>query len=139
MRLQIEVPPGELIDKLTIIQIKANKIKDQEKLASIMADLRQLTEVVDKLAEWCEGNNQIEKWHALTPLTVNLRHLNAKIWDIEDKIRALEKAKDFGPEFIETARSVYYTNDARAAVKRQINELFDTDIKEEKSYTEYSQ
>jgi hypothetical protein len=138
MRLQIDIPPGELVDRLTIIQIKANKIKDPSKISHIMEDLRQLTEVLDKLAKWCEGNKQTSKWHALTPLTVNLRHLNSEIWDIEDKIRALEKAKDFGEEFIQTARSVYFTNDKRAEVKRQINDLFNSDIREEKSYTDYA-
>lgn len=138
MQLQIEIPPGELVDRLTIIQIKANKIKDPAKISSIMADLRQLTGVLDKLAKWCERNKQIDKWNALTPLTVNLRHLNSEIWDIEDKIRALEKVKDFGDEFVQTARSVYFTNDKRAEVKRQINELFNSAIKEEKSYTDYA-
>ena len=138
MRLQIEVPPGELIDKLTIVQIKTDKIKDREKLKSVRADLLQLTKVADKLHNWCIGNNQHDKWDKLTPLAASLRELNGKIWDIEDKIRALEKNNDFGDEFIETARSVYFTNDARARVKKQINELFDSDIKEEKSYTDYT-
>jgi len=135
MRLQIDIPPGELADRLTIIQIKSNKIKDPAKMLSIMADLRQLTDVMDELCNWCTRHDQ---WKALTPLTVELRKLNTEIWDIEDKIRALEKVKDFGDEFIQTARSVYFTNDKRAEVKRQINELFNSDIKEEKSYTDYT-
>ena len=133
MRLQIEVPPGELADRITILQIKMEEIKDDEKLVHVNADLNQSLAVLDILRRSVGGL----VWDQLEPFMEELRELNKRIWDIEDNIRMLERVQDFGQEFVQTARSVYFTNDKRANVKRQINELFNSDIREEKSYTEY--
>jgi len=134
VRLQIEVPPGELADRITILQIKMEEIKDDVKLQHISADLNQSMAVLDTLRRSVGG----PIWDRLEPLMEELRELNKRIWDIEDNIRMLEKMHNFGQEFVQTARSVYFTNDKRANVKKQINELFDSDIREEKSYTDYT-
>jgi hypothetical protein len=134
MRLQIEVPPGELVDKITILQIKMEEIKDDVKLKHITADLNQSMVVLDALRRSVGG----PIWDRLEPLMEELRELNKRIWDIEDNIRMLERMHSFGQEFVQTARSVYFTNDKRANVKKQINELFNSDIREEKSYTDYT-
>lgn len=133
MRVQINVPPGELVDRITILQIKVDQINDEDKLKHVVADLYQSQAVLEALHATTDGYT----WDKLVLLQGQLRLLNQKIWDIEDNIRRLEKIKDFGDEFIQTARSVYYTNDERAAVKKQINELFQSDISEEKSYANY--
>jgi len=135
MQVHIEVPIGELADRISILQIKMEKIHQEEKLKHVSLDLSQLLGVLYNLR--C---NKIQSgaWDQLTQLAGELRSLNLKIWDIEDKIRSLEKSQDFGPEFIATARAVYFTNDERAAVKKKINDLFGSDISEEKSYTNYA-
>lgn len=134
MRLQIAVAPGELVDRITILQVKMEEIKDDEKLKHIVADLNQQLVVLEDLRYEVGG----PIWDRLEPLMEELRELNKRIWDIEDNIRGLERMHNFGPEFVETARSVYFTNDKRANVKKQINELFNSDIREEKSYTDYT-
>jgi hypothetical protein len=133
MFAQINVPPGELCDRITILQIKMDRITDEQKLAHVHTDLMQSLAVLEVLH--CQTDEA--HWDQLVPLIAKLRELNQRIWDIEDNIRRLEKLRDFGGGFIQTARSVYYTNDKRANVKRQINDLFESDIKEEKSYTDY--
>jgi len=131
----MQVHIGELADRISILQIKMEKIHQEEKLKHVSLDLSQLLGVLYNLR--C---NKIQSgaWDQLTQLAGELRSLNLKIWDIEDKIRSLEKSQDFGPEFIATARAVYFTNDERAAVKKKINDLFGSDISEEKSYTNYA-
>lgn len=142
MQVHIEVPIGELADRISILQIKMEKIHQEEKLKHVSLDLSQLLGVLYNLrvAKFCSRCNKIQSgaWDQLTQLAGELRSLNLKIWDIEDKIRSLEKSQDFGPEFIATARAVYFTNDERAAVKKKINDLFGSDISEEKSYTNYA-
>lgn len=133
MRVQINVPPGELADRITILQIKSDRIKDEQKLKHICTDLLQSETVLEAL----HTTTTQQVWDKFVALKGRLRELNEEIWDIEDNIRRLEKEKDFGDEFVRTARLVYYTNDSRAAVKKQINELFQSDISEEKSYTDY--
>jgi hypothetical protein len=129
----MEIPPGEIIDRITILQIKMEQITDEQKLGHVYADLLQSLGVLDCLR--CQVTEL--KWDQLSPLMNELRGLNQQIWDIENNIRRLEKIQDFGEEFIQTARSVYFTNDKRANIKKQINKLFDSDIQEEKSYEEY--
>lgn len=128
MMLMVEVAPGELIDKITILEIKLKNIKDEAKLANVQREY-------DILMETYRAN--IVETDALRALTDELREANAKIWDIEDDIRDLERNKDFGDRFVAVARSVYRSNDLRAATKRKINELLDSAIIEEKSYAAY--
>lgn len=124
--MKIEVSNGEIVDKLTIIEIKLENIKNDLKLANLKVEYDVLNSAVEKI---------IPKTH---PLYLELLGINNKLWVIEDRIRELEKAKDFGAEFIEVARSVYFTNDLRSEVKRKINELTNSALIEEKSYEDYS-
>lgn len=123
--MKIEVSDGEVVDKLTIVEIKLLNIKDEQKLANLKKEF----EVLDKAIR-----NILSKTH---PLYNELLEINKKLWDIEDKIRECERKKDFGQKFIELARSVYFTNDKRSEVKRRINEVTNSDLKEEKSYENY--
>ena len=125
----IEVGAGELIDKITILEIKAERIADEAKLVNIRHELEVLTKT---------RGEQMRDTDELVKLSAELKAINEKIWDIEDDIRECESRKDFGEQFIELARGVYHTNDKRAAVKKQINLLTGSGIIEEKSYTDYS-
>ncbi|MDY6948418.1 MAG: DUF6165 family protein [Pseudomonadota bacterium] len=130
MSTEIKVPisPGELIDKITILEIKAANITDASKLANVQVELQLLQETwrtsahanIDIDAEWQQ-----------------LRHVNKKLWDIEDDIRDKERARQFDQQFIELARAVYISNDERAAVKKTINTKLGSKIVEEKSYAKY--
>lgn len=124
--MRIEVSNGEIVDKLTIIEIKLENITNEQKLANLNAEYLVLNEAVGQI---------IEKTH---PFYIELLEINKKLWAIEDRIRELEKSKDFGKEFIEVARAVYFTNDKRSEVKRKINELTNSSLIEEKSYEDYS-
>ncbi len=124
--MKIEVSNGEIVDKLTIIEIKLENIKDEQKLVNLNAEFAVLDEAVSSI---------IAKDH---PLYQELLSVNKELWNIEDRIRELEKAKDFGTEFIKFARSVYFTNDKRSEVKRQINQLTGSSLIEEKSYEDYA-
>lgn len=128
MSLLIPVSWGEMLDKLTILEIKLERIKDQKKHRNISIELQQLTAIYQ------QSGVSASK---LTTLIDELRLVNEALWDIEDKIRACEKTGDFSGRFIELARSVYMTNDRRADLKYQINRLLDSDIIEEKSYESY--
>ena len=126
--IKVPISPGELVDKLTILEIKAANISDAAKLANVKVELQLLQETrrgaahasVDIDAEWKQ-----------------LRDINKKLWDIEDQIRDKERERRFDQEFIELARAVYITNDERAAVKKQINTKLGSKIVEEKSYAKY--
>ena len=120
---------GELIDKITILEIKARRIGDPAKLANVRNEL--------KLLEAARARVAIAEAE-VARLKAELAAANAALWDIEDKIRDCERDKSFGPEFVELARSVYRTNDRRAALKRQLSELAGSSILEEKSYRGYS-
>lgn len=125
--IHIPVSYGELIDKITILEIKKERIKDQNKLVNIDKELTCLLEVI--------SSEVMQKGAA--ELYAKLKEINVKLWDIEDAIRASERRSDFGPGFVQLARAVYYTNDDRSEVKRQINGLLGSDLTEEKSYTNY--
>ena len=127
MALMIEVAPGELLDKLTILEIKLERITDPRKIANIQLEYESLSKVENRMP----SNGTLAELKAL------LKEINRRLWDIEDEIRDLERAKNFGLEFIAVARSVYRTNDERATVKRQINELLKSAFSEEKSYRSY--
>jgi septal ring factor EnvC (AmiA/AmiB activator) len=128
MSLMTPISCGELLDKLTILRIKKERIDNEEKLKNINNELKQLTRIFD---------NQVEKSEELDQLIDELRAVNEQLWDIEDEIRACEKDKDYGERFIELARSVYLTNDKRANLKYQINSVTGSELVEEKSYEEY--
>jgi hypothetical protein len=128
MNITIEIGPGELIDKITILEIKAAHIDAREKLINIRHELEVLRQA---------RAVAIPPSQALADLTTQLRSINEALWRIEDDIRDCERARDFGQPFIALARAVYRTNDQRAAVKRQINELLSAVIVEEKSYARY--
>jgi len=126
----IPVSPGELLDKITILQIKSQRISDEAKLVNIHNELNILNEI------WSQA---VSDNPAIENLTKELTEINESLWDIEDDIREQEKNQNFGAEFIELARSVYITNDRRAEVKKKINVLLGSKIIEEKSYQDYSQ
>ncbi|HOX70108.1 MAG: DUF6165 family protein [Dokdonella sp.] len=127
---QIAVPVsyGELIDKITILEIKSERIGNAEKLANVRTelDLLNATWSADPLAATDIGTERAK-----------LRTVNEALWDIEDRIRVKEKAKAFDAEFIELARAVYFRNDDRAAYKREINAKLGSTLVEEKSYENY--
>jgi len=120
----VEISPGDLIDKLTILQIKADRISDPDKLRHVQVEL----EIVTAQASPLQGIAEI------TELSQRLKRTNETLWDIENAIRACENDKDFGTRFIELARSVYKTNNKRATLKRTINTLLGSRLVEEKSY-----
>ncbi len=129
MSINIEISIGEFWDKITILQIKADRIKDKDKLVNITKELNQLVNHWEK-----SSHNEIEINEELK----NLRHINEQLWDIEDDIRDKEQAQEFDDVFVELARSVYFTNDKRAEVKKEINKKMGSSLVEEKSYKEYN-
>ncbi|SVA92520.1 uncharacterized protein METZ01_LOCUS145374 [marine metagenome] len=124
-KIYAEISAGELVDKITILKIKKEKIADKEKLVEIKKELDSLTNTFNK---------SIKKNINLEVLTKELKNINLKLWNIEDKKRDLEKKQEFGKEFIELARNVYKSNDERAKIKLKINEALGSNIKEVKSY-----
>ncbi len=123
--MKIEVSNGEIVDKLTIIEIKLKHIKATAKRKNLQTEYEVLDAAVAKI---------IDKEHKYYK---ELLKINQELWDIEDRIRDLERDKDFEKNFVETARAVYFTNDKRSEVKRQINELTGSNLVEEKSYQKY--
>lgn len=126
--LSVPISPGELLDKISILEIKSDRIVDPDKRHNVERELDLLTGL----------------WHAtsletseITAKRTELKRINESLWDIEDAIRACERADDFGERFVELARKVYRTNDQRAGIKREINHLLGSNIVEEKSYQPY--
>lgn len=133
-RIEIPVPIGELIDKITILRIKCDRITDNNKIKNIVPELIALQnkwehDIIQKLPKHII--QEVDK------LCASLAIINNKLWDIEDEIRHHEKQKLFDANFITLARNVYINNDQRALIKRQINELCGSEFLEEKSYTTY--
>ena len=126
--IHVEVSPGELIDKLTILEIKLERIADAAKLKNV----RHEHEVLDAVLK-----QAVPASERLAALHRELKQVNETLWVIEDDIRDHERAKNFDARFVELARAVYQTNDRRAALKRQINDLLHSSIVEEKSYAAY--
>jgi len=116
---------GELVDKITILEIKKNKLQNS-KLENVLKELSFLRKLMEK--------HQIE---ITDNLFTELKEINLTLWNIEDQIRIKEKNKEFDNIFIELARSVYFTNDKRSEIKKRINRLSNSEITEEKSYSEY--
>lgn len=123
--MNIEVSNGEIIDKLTIIEIKLERIGDIKKIANLRKEYTVLNEASKSI---------ISKDDALYK---ELYAINSSLWDIEDTIRELERENNFGQKFIDTARSVYFNNDKRAEIKKQINLKTGSNLIEEKSYEKY--
>lgn len=123
--MRIEVSNGEIVDKLTIIEIKLDRISDPEKLENLKNEFVILDDAVKSIIS---KDDKLYK---------QLFEVNCQLWDIEDKIRELEKEKDFSEEFIETARAVYFTNDKRSELKKLINKKTGSELTEEKSYEDY--
>lgn len=126
--LLVPIAPGELLDKISILEIKAERITHTEALANVQHELELLTELWRKTS--------LENAH-IAELRAQLKHINEQLWQIEDDIRDCERIGDFGETFVELARAVYKTNDRRAAVKKQINLKLGSSILEEKSYQDY--
>jgi hypothetical protein len=123
--MKIEVSNGEIMDKLSIIQIKLERIKDESKLLNLRKEYDVLRKAADSILSTDD------------PLYMALYDVNCELWDIEDQIRDLERAKDFSPDFVKTARSVYFKNDKRSEIKREINIKTSSGLIEEKSYEKY--
>jgi hypothetical protein len=128
--VQVEIAPGELLDKITILEIKRERITDAGKLSNVQVELAALQAV---------RQEALAASPQLAALTAELKAANELLWQVEDDIRDCERRKDFGPRFVELARSVYRHNDRRAALKRQINELLGSRLIEEKAYAPYEE
>lgn len=128
MHPRIPISWGELLDKITILEIKSQRLNAPSSLANVCHELQLLSEIADRVIE-PEGK--------LPSLKRALKAVNEKLWDIEDRIRAKEADRAFDREFIELARSVYWNNDERGRLKRQINVLLNSELVEEKQYTKY--
>ena len=127
-KILTEISAGELLDKITILEIKLVKIKDKKNLLEINKEYESLKET---------KNSNIKLTKNLEKLIIQLKEINLKLWDIEDKLRICEKNKDFGEKFIELARGVYFNNDSRSKIKSEINKLSGSNIKEIKQYSDY--
>ncbi len=128
MIINIPASIGELFDKITILEIKKSKIKDDNKLVFINKELNLLKKVV---------RSKKINTRSLGPLIKKLKNVNLKLWNVEDKLRTFEKNKQFKKDFINYARKVYYTNDKRAILKNEINLKTNSIISEVKSYEKY--
>jgi hypothetical protein len=127
--MHIPVSPGEVLDKITILEIKSARIGDTAKLANIQTELMLLEKV------WA---STVRPDEVLSTLKKDLKKINETLWDIEDDIRDQERAKEFGAKFVELARQVYITNDRRSELKKAINQHLGSQIMEEKSYQDYN-
>lgn len=128
-QILIPISPGDLLDKITILEIKFERIESAEKKSNVKEELKLL------IKAW--GDSEIGDTN-LTTMRRQLKSINKVLWDIEDNIRREEHNKNFGDRFIELARSVYMKNDERAKIKKRINTHLNSEIVEEKSYQSYS-
>lgn len=128
MKIDIPISCGELVDKLTILQIKKIKIKEKIKLEQVNKEYEYLMKTYSGI---------LKKFPNLNEMHDRLYQINLNLWEIEDKVRMCEKNDKFDHSFIDLARSVYQTNDLRFAIKNEINEYLNSDVKEQKSYEQY--
>ena len=126
--LKVPISLGELIDKITILRIKSNKINSNEAQKNIRSELEKLEDIL---------NTKISINNNLKNFEIKLSKINQTLWDVEDQLREKEREKKFDKKFISLARMVYYKNDERAKIKRMINKSFGSELVEEKSYTQY--
>ena len=128
MALKVEVSVGELLDKVTILEIKSERISDPAKLANVEKELGILSRIwTDSPLSQQDVSDQISR----------LKKVNEALWDIEDNIRRQEADGQFGDTFVQLARSVYFQNDIRAEIKKEINVMLGSELVEEKSYVDY--
>ncbi len=127
-KILTEISAGELLDKISILEIKIDNIKDKESLIEINKEYESLNKTKD---------SNIKITNDLQKLIDELKETNKKLWKIEDQKRICEKNKDFGNNFVELARNVYFNNDKRAKIKSEINKLLGSNIKEVKKYANY--
>ena len=123
-----EISAGELLDKISILEIKLEKIKNIDSQKEIKKEYKILKEI---------QTNSIEMTDEIKNLIQSVKNVNIELWDIEDKLRIFEKSKDFGKNFIELARGVYFKNDERAKFKNEINVILGSNIREIKQYIDY--
>ena len=123
-----EISPGELLDKISILEIKLEKVKDKNSLEEIKKEHKILKEI---------QTSSIDITGKIKDLFQSVKNVNIKFWNIEDKLRICEKNKNFDKNFIELARGVYFANDERAKLKNEINEILKSDIREIKQYVDY--
>lgn len=128
MEISIPVSPGELLDKISILEIKRERIADPAKRANVARELALLQGV---RAHTVPANERLETLYG------QLKAVNEALWEVEDRLRDCERRKDFSADFVEDARAVYRSNDRRAALKREINTLLGSELVEEKSYASY--
>ncbi|MEQ5836444.1 hypothetical protein EB809_07200 [Marinobacter sp. R17] len=127
--ITVPVSFGEVLDKITILEIKSERIEDADKVRNVRLELDELSKT------W---NEAVPDQSAIGELRQQLKAVNEALWEIEDDIRDQEAAQDFGPRFIELARAVYVTNDKRAAIKKEVNLALGSRFVEEKSYKDYT-
>ena len=127
-KILAEISAGELIDKITILEIKKEKIRNKEKLVEVNKELNSLNETLKK---------SIDNESKISSFKNDLKNINLKLWNIEDGKRDCERNGDFGEKFIQLARSVYIENDQRAKIKNKINKISGSNISEVKSYDQY--
>ena len=127
--IRVPVSPGEVLDKITILEIKSERMSDPEKVANVRVELQLLQET------WKENIRDDE---TIAALHAELKEINEALWEIEDDIRDKERAKEFDERFIELARAVYFTNDRRSDVKKKLNLHLGSQIVEENSYQDYA-
>jgi len=129
MHLIVKTSPGEFLDKLTILEIKSERIRDHKKLENVERELAHLRVI------WSESSlSKVD----VSALLAELKEINESLWEVEDQIRLKESANQFDDGFIQLARSVYLTNDRRAAIKRKLNITLGSELLEEKSYADKS-
>jgi len=123
-----EISAGELLDKISILEIKLDKVKNKNSQERINIEYKMLMKARDSNIEITEKIRQLIK---------DIKEVNLNLWNIEDKLRICEKNKDFGQGFVQLARNVYFNNDKRAKIKSEINELLGSEIREIKQYVDY--
>ena len=127
--IKVPVSPGEVLDKITILEIKSERMDDPEKVANVRAELSLLQKTWDAA---------IKDTEVIRDLHAQLKEINEALWKIEDDIRDKERVQEFDERFVELARAVYFTNDRRSKVKKELNLHLGSEIVEEKSYQDYS-
>ena len=127
-KILTEISAGELLDKMSILEIKLEKISDKSSLEQLKKEYKILKE---------NQNSTIKLENQIKDLFKSLKNVNLKLWDVEDRLRICEKNKDFGKEFIELAREVYFNNDRRSKIKSDINKILGSNIVEIKQYVSY--
>ena len=127
-KILTEISPGELLDKISILEIKLEKVKDKNSQEEIKKEYKILKEI---------QTSSIKMTDKIKNLIQSVKNVNIELWDIEDKLRIYEKNRDFGKNFIELARGVYFKNDDRAKLKNEINEILESNIREIKQYINY--